>query len=173
MCACGPRVGLGGTHGAHCPLFAVSLLEPSFFPGRVETRFPSGEDGRQKRNKKLSWFSCKHSVRCRAGTQQERGTEERQGQRTVGAERHGEKRWGARDHRFRAWVGVGCQGEGEGKGLISQRVEGTRGGGNPYTEWQTGPGGREPLGSYYSLNILPILGSGDAKVSQIDTCLLL
>ena len=127
----------------------------------------------KERNKKLSWFSCKHSVRCRAGTQQERGTEERQGQRTVGAERPGEKRWGARDHRFRAWVGVGCQGEGEGKGLISQRVEGTRGGGNPYTEWQTGPGGREPLGSYYSLNILPILGSGDAKVSQIDTCLLL
>jgi len=49
VCACGPWVGLGGTHGAYCPLFAVSLLEASFFPGRVEARFPSGEDGRQKR----------------------------------------------------------------------------------------------------------------------------
>lgn len=28
------------------------------------------------------------------------------------------------------------------------------------------------MGSYYSLNILPTPGSGDAKVSQIDTCLL-
>ena len=32
---------------------------------------------------------------------------------------------GGRGYCFRAWVGVGCQGEGEGKGLISQRVEGT------------------------------------------------
>ena len=126
MCACGPLVGLGGTHGAYYPLFAVSLLGPSFFPGRVEASFPSGEDGRQKREiKNCHGFLVNTEYSAERGLSRREGLKERQGQRTAGAERHGEKRWGARGHRFRAWEGVGCQGEGEGKGLISQRVEGT------------------------------------------------
>lgn len=92
MCACGPRVGLGGTHGAHCPLFAVSLLEPSFFPGRVETRFPSGEDGRQKREiKNCHGFLVNTVYGAEWGLSRREGPKERQGQRTVGAERHGRK----------------------------------------------------------------------------------
>lgn len=35
--------------GAGHVLCLLFLLEPSFFPGRGEARFPSGEEGRQKR----------------------------------------------------------------------------------------------------------------------------
>lgn len=119
-------MGLGGTHGACCPLFAVSPLEPSFFPRRVEARFPSGEDGRQKREiKNCHGFLVNTVYGAEQGLSRREGPKERQARRTAGAERRGEERWGVRGYCFRAWVGVGCQGEGEGKGLISQRVEGT------------------------------------------------
>lgn len=34
---------------SQCPLFVSSRLEPSFLPRRLEARFPSGEEWRQKR----------------------------------------------------------------------------------------------------------------------------
>lgn len=83
-------VGVGRYPWSHCPLFAFSLLEPSFFPGREEARLPSGEEGRQKREIK----TCHRCLVNTAGSAEQglSRTEGEAGTEKKGAERDGEKR---------------------------------------------------------------------------------
>lgn len=93
MCVCvWPMGGAGDTHGPTvlCLLFLFQSL-PFFLGEWKRVPFRGGRETKD-RNKKLSWFSCKHSVWCRAGAQQETGAEGEAGTGKSGAERHGEKR---------------------------------------------------------------------------------
>lgn len=106
-------VGVGVGAGRHpgptvlCLLFLFWNLH--FFPGRGEARFPSGEEGRQKREIKTC-HRCLVNTACSAeqGLSRTEGLRERQGQRKGGQERWGEEvNWGEQEPLPQGLGGVG------------------------------------------------------------------
>lgn len=124
----------------------------------MEACFPSGEKGRQNRNKKLSSLSCKHSVQSRVGAQQERGRGRGMG-RDTGAERREKGELGEQHPCLRAWWAW----------APSQAAGGRR----PMAWWR----GLKQRAPCAELQARPrrerASSSGDAKLSKINKSLLL
>ena len=117
MCTCvWPRGGGGGGGGGGgSPVSFVCFFSSGAFISSWESgsTFPfRGGRETKERNKKLSWFSCKHSVQCRARAQWGRGTEGEAGTEKRRM-RDGRKCQLVGSHYLRTWVDVGCRGEGE------------------------------------------------------------
>lgn len=107
----------------HCPLFALSS-GVFLYSWESGSAFPSGEEGRQKREiKNCHGFLVNTVYGAERGLSRRQGLRERQGQGKVGLRDTGRKgEQVGRSHYLRAWVGVGCQGWGGRKGVDRSRI---------------------------------------------------